>query len=50
MPKGQFMDSVEFVKSWVSGCKSGLTLKQIAESMGVEYNACAACMIVGVGS
>lgn len=42
MPKGQFMDSVEFVKGWVSGCKSGLTLKEIAESMGIEYNACAA--------
>lgn len=36
------VDTVSFVKSWVAGCKSGLTLKQIAESMGVEYNACAA--------
>lgn len=36
------VDSVTFVKSWIAGCKAGLTKKEIAESMGMEYNACVA--------
>ncbi len=36
------LDSMEFARRWIKGCQSEMTLKEIAESMGMEYNACAA--------
>ncbi len=42
MPKGVFVNSVDFVKGFVAGSREGLTMKEIAESLGMEYNACAA--------
>lgn len=36
------VDSVDFIKGWIKGCQSGMTKKEIAESMGMEYNACVA--------
>lgn len=38
----EVLSALDFAKGWIAGCREGLTLKEIAESLGMEYNACAA--------
>lgn len=43
MSKGkETLAPLDFAKGWIAGCRAEMTLKEIAESLGMEYNACAA--------
>jgi hypothetical protein len=43
MPKGQaVLSAQEFVVGWVKGAKSGMTVTEIADSLGMKYGACLA--------